>query len=98
MGVNGRTVASIRTVALITLLTIAGTACENPEEKARYVKEPFTASRQQDVPALNDAYREAQTRLASVRSDELRHYLDREPTAEIYPLPLETHENAHQRH
>jgi FtsZ-interacting cell division protein ZipA len=57
-------------IVLIACLVLAG--CENAQEKARYVKEPLETVDAASLSSVNNAVREARTRLVTVRSRELR--------------------------
>ncbi len=67
-----------RVMILLTLLLCAAFgACkhEDPEERARYVKEPLEKVQAADVASLDVAYREAETRVLSVEDEKLRQEL-----------------------
>ena len=65
----------IGTVVVASLLI---GACENAENKARYVKAPLESIDPADRASLNNAVSEARTRLTSVRNEKLRQDLSRQ--------------------
>lgn len=93
-----RTVSFVRTAALIIVtITSVLAACTSPEDEARYVKEPFTAAQQQDIPSLNAAFQEAKTRLQSVENDTLRQELGRDLEQEYQRRLAEINNTEEQR-
>lgn len=63
---------------LILLGCFVMMGCEDREERARYVKEPLGNIEEGSLASLNEAFREAETRLVSVRSDSLREELSKD--------------------
>jgi hypothetical protein len=66
----------ICSITLAGSLLLAG--CENPQEKARYVKEPLETVDAASLASVNNAVREARTRLVTVRNRELRAELSKD--------------------
>lgn len=81
----------ICSVALAGCLALAG--CENAQEKARYVKEPLETVDGANLASVNDAVREARTRLTSVRGRELRNELSKDIDDEYQRLLAQIQEN-----
>lgn len=71
----------LRLAVLSSVVALGG--CENPEDAARRVKEPFSTVQAGDMLALDSALTEAETRLLSVRAVDLRAELS-EDVAEEY--------------
>lgn len=68
----------ILSISLAALVGSLALACQNAEKAARYVKQPLENVEEGSLPSLDNAYREANTRLASVRSDSLRERLSKD--------------------
>jgi hypothetical protein len=81
----------IGSIVLAGCLLAAG--CENAQEKARYVKEPLETVDASSLSSVNDAVREARTRLMDVRSEKLRTELSQEIDDESQRMLARIEEN-----
>lgn len=80
----------VTSVALAGCLAIAG--CQNAEERARYVKEPLETVDAASLSSVNQAVREARTRLLTVRNQELRAELSKDIDDEYQRMLLQIRE------
>ncbi len=82
---------------LILLSCFVLMACEDREERARYVKGPLEDINEESLASLNKAYREAETRLKSVKSGGLKAELSKDLDQEYQRLLAHIHEVERER-